>query len=247
MTVSAILAAIEQVEQAQSVSAVEEAVLGLTVHYGFDYYGVLRQPKPHEDPMTLLLLGRFPEGWPELYIKKKYVLIDPTIRYLNHARRGFRWRDTVVAFANDPQGRRMQRMMLDATKFGLQDGYIFPVHGRRGLLGNLTVGSTRIVDLDSMEMRLFDAFAKTLFWRLLELRSPEMSRKLSAEVDMKMTHREMEALNYLSDGMTSPEIANVLDLSNHTVDWYMNGIQQKLGAKNRHHAVAIAFRLGLIS
>jgi len=27
----------------------------------------------------------------------------------------------------------------------------------------------------------------------------------------------------------------------------MNGIQDKLNAKNRHHVVAIAFRLGLIS
>ena len=57
----------------------------------------------------------------------------------------------------------------------------------------------------------------------------------------------MEALNYLADGMTSHEIARVLKISNHTVDWYMNGIQEKLKAKNRHHVVALSFRLGLIS
>ena len=57
----------------------------------------------------------------------------------------------------------------------------------------------------------------------------------------------MEALGFLADGMTSNEIAAVLDISNHTVDWYMNAVQVKLKAKNRHHAVAIAFRHGLIS
>ncbi|MNE84027.1 Regulatory protein SdiA [compost metagenome] len=62
-----------------------------------------------------------------------------------------------------------------------------------------------------------------------------------------MTRREMEALNYLADGMTSNDISKVLDISSHTVDWYMNGIQEKLKGKNRHHVVAIAFRLGLIS
>ncbi|MGZ2438844.1 hypothetical protein ACVI55_001280 [Sinorhizobium medicae] len=52
---------------------------------GFDFYGVVRQPKPHENPLRLLLAGRWPEGWPQIYIRKKYVVIDPTIRFLGHA------------------------------------------------------------------------------------------------------------------------------------------------------------------
>ena len=47
--------------------------------------------------------------------------------------------------------------------------------------------------------------------------------------------------------MTSNEMGATLGMSAHTVDWYMNGIQEKLHARNRHHVVAIAFRLGLIS
>jgi LuxR family transcriptional regulator len=96
-------------------------------------------------------------------------------------------------------------------------------------------------------MMLLEILAKTAFWRLIEIQTPEFLRAQPAPTDLKLTHREMEALGCLSDGLTSPEIAGVLDISNHTVDWYMNGIQQKLQAKNRHHTVAIAFRLGLIS
>ncbi len=214
--------------------------------FGFDYYGVVRQPKPNENPLSLLLAGRWPDGWPQIYIKKKYVIIDPTIRYLGHAQRGFRWRDTVVAFRSDPHRKRMERMMVEARGHGLHDGYIFPVHGRRGLLGNMTIGG-RVVDLGPIEMSLFDAIAKKLFWRLLELTDPAISQEMISSVDVQMTRREMEALNYLADGMTSNEISKVLNISNHTVDWYMNGIQEKLKAKNRHHVVALSFRLGLIS
>ena len=71
--------------------------------------------------------------------------------------------------------------------------------------------------------------------------------QLSADPAIHLTRREMEVLNFLADGMTSPEIARVLSISNHTVDWYMNGIQEKLKARNRQHAVALSFRLGLIS
>ena len=220
-----------------------EAVLQV---YGFDYYGIIRQPKASEDPLSLVLAGRWPEGWPTRYMQKKYVLIDPTIRYLGHARMGFSWADAVPAFISDPHRRRMQRMMVDALKFGLEGGYIFPIHGRRGLMGNLTIGGKQ-VDLSPLEMIEFDAMAKIVFWRLLELSDPIMNEELSSSVDVQLTRREMEALSYLADGMTSNEIAAVLKLSNHTVDWYMNALQIKLKAKNRHHAVAIAFRLGLIS
>jgi LuxR family transcriptional regulator len=56
----------------------------------------------------------------------------------------------------------------------------------------------------------------------------------------------MEVLSHLADGMTSIEISRLLKISNHTVDWYMNSIQDKLKARNRQHIVAIAFRNGLI-
>ena len=34
----------------------------------------------------------------EIYISKKYVLTDPTVRYLAYAQRPFRWRDSLAAF-----------------------------------------------------------------------------------------------------------------------------------------------------
>jgi len=43
------------------------------------------------------------------------------------------------------------------------------------------------------------------------------------------------------------EISKLLAISNHTIDWYINGIQDKLNAKNRQHIVALGFRYGLIS
>ena len=90
------------------------------------------------------------------------------------------------------------------------------------------------------------AVAKKAFWRLLELRDEARSLEEAATIDVKLTRREMEVLNHLAEGMTSMEISRMLKISNHTVDWYMNSIQDKLNAKNRQHIVAIAFRNGLI-
>jgi len=136
--------------------------------------------------------------------------------------------------------------MVDARQNGLEDGYIFPVHGRRGLVGSLSLGG-KPVDLEGVELGLFESIARRLYWKLIHVADPEAAARLSAVVDVELTRREMEALSLLAEGMTSPDIGRVLGISSHTVDWYMNGLQEKLGARNRHHAVAIAFRLGLVS
>jgi LuxR family transcriptional regulator len=233
---------IEECKLAKNVVTELELVLR---SYKFDFYGLLKQPRPNTDPMNLVLAGRWPDKWPLTYVTKKYILVDPTIRYLGRAQRPFRWRDAMAALKGDPLRRRMEQMMADARAHGLIDGYIFPVHGRSGLLGSMTIGGN-VVDLSPVEIALFDAVAKKAFWRLLELRDEARSLEEAATIDVKLTRREMEVLNHLAEGMTSMEISRMLKISNHTVDWYMNSIQDKLNAKNRQHIVAIAFRNGLI-
>ena len=213
---------------------------------GFDYFTLVRQPGPESPACDIMLEGLWPKGWPELYVKRKYAAIDPMIRYLGHSQKGYRWRQAMDAFSEDPHHKRMERMMVDARRFGLEDGYVFPVHGRRGLVGLLSVGG-RTIDLSPSEMAMMDAMAKKAFWELMEAIDPDGHERLSRPVSMPLTRREMETLEYLGHGMTSNEMGATLGLSAHTVDWYMNGIQDKLQAKNRHHVVAIAFRLGLIS
>ena len=219
----------------------------LLKQYHIEYYGVLRQPRPHQDPMALVLAGKWPDRWPETYVGNRYVLVDPTIRYLGRATGGFRWKDARKALRTDPQSRRMDQMLKEAAKFGLEDGYIFPVHGRQGLLGNMTFGG-RPVDLSPVEVSLFEQVAKLMFYELSRF-SDKAAGKTAADApaDINLTRRELEVLHFLADGMTSQEIGKILNLSSHTVDWYMNGIQEKLNAHNRQHVVALAFRNGLIS
>lgn len=221
----------------------------LLKQYRFEYYGVLMQPRPHQDPMTLVLAGKWPQKWPETYIANRFVLIDPTVRYLGRTTCAFRWKDARKAFKSDHQKRRMDQMFKEAAKLGLEDGYIFPIHGRQGLLGNMTLGGLP-VDLTPVEISLFEQVAKLMFMELLRFRKEAQQHtddEPEEQKDFKLTRRELEVLHFLAEGMTSQEIGKVLNLSSHTVDWYMNGIQEKLEAKNRQHVVALAFRQGLVS
>lgn len=224
------------------VSELEQVIRGC----GFEYYSLARHSQQKPEPWTAALAGAWPEHWPQIYAAKKYVLIDPLVRYLTHAQRPFRWRQSMAAFRKDAHERRMEQMMVDAFGHGLEDGYIFPVHGRNGILGSLNI-SGKPVELSPVELSLFEAVARKTFWRLLELKGEAQALETMLPAETPLTRREMEILRYLAEGMTSMEISKLLKISNHTVDWYMNGLQDKLKAKNRQQAVALAFRHGLIS
>jgi LuxR family transcriptional regulator len=234
-------------EECRKAESVVDELKHVLLSYGFEFYGLLKYPKHSEDMVGSMLAGQWPEGWPQVYIAKKYMLSDPTIRYLAHAQKPFRWKDSLAAFRKDPQYRRMEQMLTAAAGYGLKDGYIFPIHGRSGVLGYMSMGG-KPVDLSPVEVSLMDAIARKAFWRILELRGDEgVALEDLPGADTRLTRREMEILQYLAEGMTSVEIGKQLQISNHTVDWYMNGLQDKLRAKNRQHAVAVAFRHGLIT
>ncbi|AYD02936.1 LuxR family transcriptional regulator [Neorhizobium sp. NCHU2750] len=218
----------------------------LVSSYGFDFYSLVVQPLPQLNIQRSVLAARWPEGWTEVYSKRKYSLIDPTLRWLRTAQRPFRWKDALLTLKADPHRQRMKRLTQEAARHGLHDGYIFPVHGRTGLLGNLAVAG-QPVDLSPPEMNVFDAAAKAVFWKLLELRHLAEVFESPTTVDVQLTRREMEVTLLLANGLTSNEIAKQLDISSHTVDWYINGLHEKLGANNRQHLIARAFRLALIS
>jgi LuxR family transcriptional regulator, quorum-sensing system regulator SdiA len=233
-------------QEAKSPEQAASRLESLVTSYGFDFYSVVIQPLPQLNLQRSVLAARWPEGWTEVYSQRKYALIDPTLRWLRTAQRPFRWKEALLTLKADPHRQRMKRMTQEAARHGLHDGYLFPVHGHNGLIGSLAIGG-QPVELSPAEVNLFDAAAKAIFWKLLELAQLAEVFENPATVDVQLTRREMEVTLLLANGLTSNEIAKQLDISSHTVDWYINGLHEKLGASNRQHLIALAFRLALIS
>ncbi|TPW26995.1 LuxR family transcriptional regulator [Pararhizobium mangrovi] len=245
MSHDAILRFLEDAPKAQSPEALLSALGVPLSELGMPHYVVFRDA-PLDAPVPDTILGdRFPKSWWQLYAEKGYGTTDPARRYLRRSQGGFRWSEALEAFSADPAHASMTRMMRRAGEHGLLDGYTFPVYGDRGVVGSVSMAG-RPGPLPAVTMSLLDAVAKRTVWTLLRLCRPDEYKAMTTPVSVRLTRRELEALDRLSEGMTSHEIGRALEISSNTVDWYMNGIQSKLQARNRHHAVAIAFRLGLL-
>ncbi|MEV8511188.1 LuxR C-terminal-related transcriptional regulator [Dactylosporangium sp. NPDC051484] len=64
---------------------------------------------------------------------------------------------------------------------------------------------------------------------------------------VELTERELQVLRGMSDGKSNAEIGRELFVSEDTVKTHARRLFRKLGARDRAHAVAAAFRAGLVS
>lgn len=213
---------------------------------GYKQYCIFHEPKPIENPAQLIIASNWSKDWIERYIGKKHISSDPTIKYLLRTNRSFSWAQAVASYEGHQHSRRMQKMMQDARAHGLVFGHVFPVFGRHGLMGAATLAGPTEVELSPIEIMLLETVVRTTYFRLLALDGTVHADKVGDGNDVVLTHREVQALSYMADGMTSPEIAEVLKVAPTTIDWYGASVQEKLGARNRIHAVAIAIRKGLL-
>lgn len=75
--------------------------------------------------------------------------------------------------------------------------------------------------------------------------SPEIRQSL-AEIPSVPSKRQLAALDLVSRGYSSADVARLLDISANAVDQHVTACCRKLGAANRTEAVAIAIEKHLI-
>jgi DNA-binding NarL/FixJ family response regulator len=111
--------------------------------------------------------------------------------------------------------------------------------GADGVVQRTADGATLLAALDAVRhgLRVIDpAVARPI----VPLRAAQ-----SDGID-RLTSREIEVLDLMSDGLSNKQIAARLDISEHTAKFHVNSILAKLGATTRTEAVVIAARRGLL-
>lgn len=156
-----------------------------------------------------------------------------------------RWRTTTVPFTADLEecagGTDRDREACAIFKdYGMQRAAVFPVadiEGRRGaicLFGDRSVPSQQeMLELAMLSIHVYDRLHH------IGRHDPRPGEGL--------TDREIDCLNWTAAGKTSAEISEIIGLSEHTVNHYLNRATRKLDTVNRTQAVAKAIRTGIIS
>ncbi|KAA3514166.1 helix-turn-helix transcriptional regulator [Agrobacterium rosae] len=124
-------------------------------------------------------------------------------------------------------------------RFGMTSALWFPVQDPSGQRGAVSFHGDNI-DLAPRCVAEIAYISAHVFSRLAYVRS------LDSRIPETLTDREIDCLNWTAAGKTSAEIAEILTLSEHTVNHYLNRATKKLNTVNRTQAVAKALRVGII-
>lgn len=232
--------AIGRVTQCTSPEEVFRELLRVTNGYGLTNLIAGTMPSPSATRAKTrqhLWAERHPAGWMERYLQERYVFQDPVIRRIHGELSPFRWKEAPLA----PGIETRQKLILnEASEFGLNDGLAVPIVLTDGTLGSVSFGGSH-VEVPTHAVGEINLIAIYAMGRAVQLRS-ETENGIRAH----LTQREIEALRWAAEGKTFVEIGDLLGISDRTAEHHLKSAALKLGALNRAHAIAEAFRAGII-
>lgn len=214
-----------------------EQVAGIARNLGFDYcaYGI-RMPVPFSRPRVEMFNNYSPE-WRQCYQSRNYLLVDPTVQHALKSNLPVVWSNRLFCQTRD--------LWEEARAHGLRVGWAQASRDATGAIGLLTLAR----GADPLAASELAANQATMAW-LAQYTHAAMSKlltpKLVPETQVVLTCREKEVLQWTAEGKTSYEIAQILDVSERTVNFHCNNAVAKLGTSNKTQAAVKATALGML-
>ncbi|SOH94570.1 LuxR family transcriptional regulator/LuxR family transcriptional regulator, quorum-sensing system regulator CciR [Monaibacterium marinum] len=204
---------------------------------GFDKFTYQTMPfawETSDDPLLIRTRG-FPEDWVETYYADRMWQFDPITTTAMNQSQPFFWSEL-------PQMRDLSdadRRFLDRrNSHVLGDGLAVQVFGPNGFNGYFGLGLEQNATNDHrLDLRAIQWACQMTHHRCSEMQVTESA---------PLSRREQEVLSWVARGKSNSSIADILAISNNTVDAYMRRIYQKLGVNDRVSAAIRGLGSGLI-
>lgn len=230
--------AVGAIADSQTVGDLEALLARLTSEFGFSgaaYYRLTRFGAPLE---PTLVFGAGFDAWVQRYVEQNYSLVDPVIPWAFRRDLPFTSREIAEAV---PQPRALHE---ERAERWAPDGLFCPVATSWGETGVVCWASPKIVELDDRDRLAMGNLSRAFVTRYKRLAPAEPMPELSLR---PLSRREVQCAYWLSEGLRAKQIADILELSVHTVRQYIDAASQKLSARNRGEMILRASALGLVA
>lgn len=194
----------------------------------------LRIPVPITHPRTMYL-SNYPPEWLSHYKDKKYVDVDPTVAHGMRSSEPVVWSDEF--FASAPE------LWKEAQEHAIRHGWAMSRRDSEGAFSMLilarsgsVIGAEELQEKEWAMRQLVDVSHVAMKARLYDALPP----------NPRLNDREIEILRWTADGKTAADIAQIIGISERTVNFHINQAVAKLGASNKVNAAVRAAMRGLL-
>lgn len=182
----------------------------------------------------------YDQTWEPHYRDQGYVGVDPVVKGALRQFHPIDWKKL------DWSSKLARQCFAEAVDAGIgNQGYSIPIRGPNGQFALFTVNQTA----SDKEWETFrKSFGRDML--LISHYTHEKAMEILQPTDLvdakELSPRERDALSLLGAGRSRGQVAEQLQISEHTLRVYIDTARHKLGAMNTTHAVAIALKQGKI-
>lgn len=212
-----------RIQNCKTPQMLAEQLSTLCAANNFEYYQLCLTLRRGLQQTDLTLLMQAPEGWGEHYSKNTTIQNDSLYQRAQSQSRPLFWQC---------EGKPEHESFLPMgnwRQFGMEEGIALPLHGPTGFCGYFALSRHKREPIRLQNFFHLSYLGHILQEQALPLFSPEQSG---------LSCREKECLFWVSEGKTSWEIAQILGITERTVNFHLNNAIRKSGCKNRYQTVA---------
>ncbi|MGP6486254.1 transcriptional regulator SdiA [Duffyella gerundensis] len=223
-------------ERATRSSQINKILQAQTERLEHDAFSLLiKHPVPFTRPKTFLF-STYPTRWVKRYMEKNYLTADPVVKRCAVPGVLFAWSDAC--------GEDEKTFWQDAQDHGLKSGFSCSFMAANRAAGILSISSRKAIKksvvIREVELKLL-LLAELSLATLVRLKDESMRI-----FENDFSQRELEILKWTAEGKTSVEIALILAISEHTVNFHQKNMQKRFNASNKTQIACYAAAIGLI-
>jgi len=195
-----------------------------------------------DSPLVSLPFGNIPEAFRCVWESDERGRRDPVMHRLKRLRTPFVYDQTMYVDAGSADIWEAQ------AQYGFKTGIALRLDAGPGTHFLIGVDRDGPIREDGSELtrmtadlHLFAAYAQVAALRLLSPPSHGSFHELPS-----LTARQHEILKWTSDGKSAWAVAQIINTSEHNVNYHLRSIMKKFGAASKHQAAAKARALGLL-
>lgn len=229
-----------RIQGCRSLAELWRVVLTYYRELGFGAVAYMVPHRPGVDGPELAIIHHgFPSRIADAYMTGNGQRLNPVPRFAMTQGVAMRWSKIWELVEPDAE----QVAFLEKMRaVGFGDGYALPVFGPLARNALVNVGraeaETALDNAPVSEMQMFAQAAHLHLCTLMPVANP---------LDRPLSGRELEILDWVAKGKSNGVIAEILDLSNATVDTYLRRIYEKLDVSDRTSAAVRGVGMGLIA
>lgn len=198
---------------------------------GFSRFMMTRLPAMNEKNAEPYIIARtWPDEWLGQYRTENYFWNDPVTKFSFGYAQAFTWAE---ARAQSTRTQAALRIASEAKSIGMVDGLGFPMGDPSAAQAVVSLASDQLIRLPDSAKALIRMMCVSC-----EVRATELINKPPAT--LPLTAKEREVLQWIANGKTMGEAADILGLSGQTVVTHVNHAKQKLDSMTVAQAVAKA-------